>query len=510
MEPNARARAGSDSPPMRPRASLSVDYGNTFRDKVSAGKSLSESHPTLMETMMSTKTNPSPPFKPTAFSTYIDPLQLPPQLEVASRHDKSSQQYIYPTDQLHKEIDNSLQIKSTPTSNVATFLYNHWYHLALGVVITAGAIAIEYLRRKAIDHKEEHVIKNQPIFPPYTDAELKVRKEFISPWFDAFYKYTDEKSQINTSVYIILSLLRAHRNDIPWLKNLTVLDIGCCGSSLHVMIAERLVHHSLKGENVHLIGLDKNSTAINLTKKDLDTKHWQNFTSTLEEIDFFKKDSQPEYLTNILYKLTNQKEADIIFASHVFYYSEDVGFSVNATLAVLSPIGVAVYIHETALSFGKLLPIGCRAPVNWDTNYRIKQTLAKHSDINFYLKTLTTKISPPVPFKTFIQYWQENNRVPQDPEWQTTKYLVEFMFQMPLEVLINKPELSDYLSYGFRHLSSKDDMVIHSQVILVTKSLTLSEPEQRMSGFYDAKDASVIKDELVEDFIIMHAQNINT
>lgn len=507
--------------------SKSCSSGFDDYDKIKKANEISKRNPNLIKVMESSKEKPSPtltaiPDGPTNIDSEITlpPIRSPEFTPERSAQNQlasltlasgpaslipSSRSSKLPTSTLQKPLSNlpaTHEPSQTETQPHAATTYSNYFYYFIPIALST--VATLFLNSYfGIKSKLTSFFKTTT----FSSDELTIRKEYIPQWFEAFYKNTNEKEQIITAINDIFSLVSTYRsNSFPY-KDLVVLDMGCCGSLLHVMIAKQLIANSLVGENIFLIGLDINSTAIELTRKELTKSHLKkHFTSKLEIINFFKEDSHPEYLIEVMYNLTHQQKADIIIASHVFYYSPNVEFSVNATLAALSPTGVAIYIHESALSFGKLLPIGCKTPVNSHTNNQIKQALAKHSDINIYIKTLTTKIFPPMPFKEFISKWLENNTTAKEtPEWQTTKNLIEFMFQMPLEVLEKKPEVKLCLEYGFKHLSSKDYMIIHSQIILAIKGYTINDSEQNLYDIHDVKADSVMKDELVEDFILTHA-----
>jgi len=226
-------------------------------------------------------------------------------------------------------------------------------------------------------------------------------------WFLSFLRHTEEKQQ---TARLLKELLQPYQAQTS-----SILDLGCGDGSFSASVlagfGPTVAYTAIDAEKSLLDAAQKNIRHIGLGRSHFIHHHWLDGLAQLEE------------------------KFDLILASHIGYYSEDIVHFMAEIKRHLAPNGSAILIHETKEAFPNRMRKRYQAPIITD----VPESLAPCAEEYVIESWITPARSD----------WKKILCAPYNQLQAGDKQsrdLLEFCVQLSAEDLADQERLDDYIA----------------------------------------------------------------
>lgn len=278
---------------------------------------------------------------------------------------------------------------------------------------------------------------------PLFCGKEKLNKNY-DEWFKAYLACTDEKESIAIEIADTIKTTEIYDN----LKNknkIKILDIGCGNGVLTEKYLKQL-SGLFPNKKLEVDAMDVNSKLLK-DFKDLHLFNNENTTINILEKDFFKETTIPHYY-------------DLVIASHVMYYSDDLEQDLQKIQTSLSDSGSALIFHHSGKD---CVMSNLRAKYNPTSSANINQTKEEIAQKDI-IKDSLDKIG--IEHKIKRQYFNLN--IPEKINTHTGRNLISFIIDKPFIELVKENKIYSVLEDINKLKNNNESLIkLHNNMYII-------------------------------------------
>ena len=263
-------------------------------------------------------------------------------------------------------------------------------------------------------------------------------------WFKAYLKCTNEKESIATEINKILTDSE-YAKTLQNKKEIKILDIGC-GNGL---LTEKVLCNVIKLFPKQKLIVD----ALDVNEKLLDE---YNVRCDKFQNKICLKSHKKDFFTSDL--INNQY--DLIIASHVLYYSDNLDKAIKKIYENLSPNGKAIIVHHS----GEYCVLSeLRAKYNPTSSANLEQTKEDITKIDIIKNSLEKQDIPHEILKQYFKLtiFQNNNK--------DFRNLISFIIDKPYNTLLKENKVVDLFKDIKDLTNEKYEINLFNKIYVITK-----------------------------------------
>ncbi|MBL0319349.1 MAG: class I SAM-dependent methyltransferase [Alphaproteobacteria bacterium] len=332
------------------------------------------------------------------------------------------------------------------------------YQESSNVTQTVADIALLSRTKSSIARKREVISRlNSSLIDDVIKNELLslLEKRLENKWFKRFVPRTNQKAK--TGRFFRKFIRNLAIGDSPWTPS-TMLDIGCGEGTLAKHILESFQRNSLALEG-------RTYAAIDIVDK--------NVSKVSQDLGTFPINLDVRQGNAFEYDLANFGKQDLIIASHVFYWANDIESIMGNVCNLLSDNGLAIIIHDSPESDQNQFRINFRATVNPHTTSTVERILNSKGMTHFNYIIESELIFPNNTIELKENLLKTVNGeidINDHADLKYLKYLVEFVVQRPLEELAEEGIAQEYLGQLCSLLQEQNNRLILRSSVQVVAS----------------------------------------
>lgn len=277
-------------------------------------------------------------------------------------------------------------------------------------------------------------------------GQVKLDNDY-DKWFKSYLKFVDEKFSIANEIIDVVSEPQFY-NSLNEKDTIKVLDIGC-GNGVLTQNYLNGISKIFPSKNIEVDALDVNKNLI----KDFRENNY-NLSSNIQ-IDLQKKD---------FFKSSNNNKYDLIIASHVMYYTDDLSDSLNKIESSLSDDGKAIIFHHSGED---CILSELRAKYNSESMANLKQSKDDISTNDIIKSTLEKEN---INHKSKKQFF--NLYFPQNDKTQDFRNLISFLADKPFMELVKENKIAPFINEIKEKVDDDNALKLNNNMYILESSKT--------------------------------------